>query len=183
VERVGAQAERSVSGALSVDVRLKTGAFALEARFETPARGITCLFGPSGAGKSLLLLAIAGLRRFDAGRIAFGARVLDEIGAQAAPQRRGIGLVFQDTRLFPHLSVSGNLAYAYTRTPPQLRKLEVREAAAHFDLTALLDRPVRNLSGGEKARVALARALLSRPELLLLDEPFAALDKKRPAAY
>ncbi len=172
-----------MSETLSVDARLRLDVFALDARFEAPARGVTCLFGPSGAGKSLLLSVLAGLRRIDEGRIALGSRVLDDVSVHVPPHQRGIGLVFQDARLFPHLSVRGNLDYAYARTPPERRKLTLEQVAQHFDITPLLERPVRNLSGGEKSRVALARALLSTPDLLLLDEPFAALDGPRRTAF
>ncbi len=172
-----------MSDMLSADLRLTRGAFTLNAAFEAPLAGITALFGPSGAGKSLVLSTLAGLRRIESGRIALGARVLDDIAASTyvPPHQRGLGLVFQDARLFPHLTVRGNLAYATRRAPKQRVTLE--EAAAEFDITPLLDRPIRNLSGGEKRRVALARAILSAPDLLLLDEPFAALDGARRRAF
>lgn len=171
-----------MSGALQVDARLKRGTFELAAAFEAPMRGITVLFGPSGAGKSLLLSAIAGLAKLDAGRVAIGADVLEDAGAGArAPAHvREIGVVFQEARLFPHLTVRGNLAYAVKRAP---MAGSIDETAGMLDIAGLLDRPVRNLSGGEKARVALARALLSRSRLLLLDEPFAALDGVRRRAF
>lgn len=170
-----------MSEMLCADLRLTRGAFTLNAAFEAPLDGVTALFGPSGAGKSLVLSALAGLRRIEAGRIALGARVLDDAATHAPPHHRGLGLVFQDARLFPHLSVRGNLAYALRRAPTPRVTLEA--AAAEFDITPLLDRPIRNLSGGEKSRVALARAILSAPDLLLLDEPFAALDGARRRAF
>lgn len=168
---------------LDIDARLTRGAFTLNARARAPLGGVTALFGPSGAGKSLLLSALAGLQPITSGRIALAGRVLDAPAEKihVPPHQRGIGLVFQDARLFPHLSVRGNLLYARERAPAH--KLSLDEAAAHFDVAALLDRPVRNLSGGEKSRVALARALLSAPDLLLLDEPFAALDGARRRAF
>jgi molybdate transport system ATP-binding protein len=170
---------------LEADFTLARGAFRLAARFETPLSGIIAVFGPSGAGKSMLLSALAGLDRIDDGRISLSGRVLDDAAARVrvAPHLRGVGLVFQDARLFPHLSVRGNLAYACERAPAGRRKLTLEDAAAYFDIGALLDRPTRNLSGGEKSRVALARALLSAPDLLLLDEPFAALDGARRRAF
>lgn len=171
--------------ALVADIRLKRGAFALHAAFEAPLDGVTAIFGPSGAGKSMLLGAIAGLRKLDAGRIVLGDRVLDDVAARrhVAPHERGVGLVFQNTRLFPHLSVEDNLLYAQKRAKYVRPLTTLTEAASRLDITALLQRPVRNLSGGERSRVALARALLSAPDLLLLDEPFAALDGARRSVF
>ena len=165
---------------LSVHARMRRSAFSLDARFEAPLDAVTAVFGPSGAGKSLLLSAIAGLARHE-GEIRLGARVLDGGDTRLPAHERNVGLVFQDARLFPHLSVRGNLDYAARRAPRALVSLD--DAASLFDLTALLERPVRNLSGGERGRVALARALLSAPDLLLLDEPFAALDGTRRQAF
>jgi molybdate transport system ATP-binding protein len=163
--------------ALQADIALRQGAFTLNARFTAPGDGITVLFGPSGSGKSTLLSALVGLKRPDQGSIALGDRKLDNI----APHRRGIGLVFQDARLFPHLTARQNLFYAQRRAPRAT--VSLGDAAEFFDLSAILDRPVGNLSGGEKSRVALARALLSAPEFLLLDEPFAALDGPRRRSF
>jgi molybdate transport system ATP-binding protein len=164
---------------------VRRGDFLLEASFDAPADGITALFGPSGAGKSMLLSAIAGLHRFERGILRWNGRVFEDAAKRerAAPHQRGIGLVFQDARLFPHLTVRGNLAYAERRRPADRVVPVIDEMAQRLDISDLLSRPVRNLSGGEKSRVALARALLSAPELLLLDEPFAALDGKRRRAF
>jgi molybdate transport system ATP-binding protein len=159
---------------LDADLHLDQGKFSLAARFTAPD-GITALFGPSGAGKSSLLSALAGLKAAS-GRIALNGKSVEGLG----PHQRGFGLVFQDARLFPHLTVGGNLVYAQRRAPP---RFALPEMAAFFDIANLLDRPVGNLSGGEKGRVALARALVAAPDFLLLDEPFAALDGARRRAF
>ncbi|HJT44136.1 MAG TPA: ATP-binding cassette domain-containing protein [Rhizomicrobium sp.] len=166
---------------LDVHVRLTRGAFHLAAKFTAPGDGITALFGPSGGGKSSLLAAIAGLVPSQ-GEIRLGDRMLSAQGTHLPPHKRGIGLVFQDARLFPHLTARRNIAYAWTRAPANKRP-RLEEVARFFDITALLDRPVGNLSGGEKSRVALARALAAAPDFLLLDEPFAALDGQRRRAF
>ncbi len=170
---------------LDVQVRVERKGFTLDASFKAPLDGVTAIFGPSGAGKSELLAAICGLSRLKQGRIALGGRVVDDVakGVRTPPHERGIGVVFQDARLFPHLSVRGNLEFAERRAPPDRRRITLSDAAAMFDVSALLDRAVRNLSGGERMRVALARALLSAPDLLLLDEPFVALDSRRRRAF
>ena len=167
------------------DAVVTRGAFTLNASLETPLNGITVVFGPSGAGKSMLLATIAGLNRLSGGHIALGGRVLEDGAARerVPSYQRGVGLVFQDARLFPHLTVRGNLRYAEQRRPADRTAPVVEDIAARLDLADLLDRQVRNLSGGEKSRVALARALVSAPEMLLLDEPFAALDGRRRRAY
>lgn len=163
---------------LTADVELALGPFRLTAKFTAPGDGITVLFGPSGSGKSSLLSVLAGLRRPDYGAIHLGGRSLDDTPAH----RRGIGLVFQDARLFPHLSVRQNIAYAWKRAPEQTRPA-IAAVAKFFDIAKQLDRPVANLSGGEKSRVALARAVAAAPDFLLLDEPFAALDGARRRAF
>jgi molybdate transport system ATP-binding protein len=168
---------------LNVDIALKRGGFALAAQFRAPGDGITVLFGPSGSGKTSLLLAMAGLVKSD-GWIRLGPRLLgdSEKSIHLQPHQRGIGMVFQDARLFPHLTVRRNIAYAWKRAPEDRRR-PVEDAARFFDIVSLMDRPVGNLSGGEKSRVALARALVAAPDFLLLDEPFAALDGPRRRAF
>jgi len=167
--------------ALDVDVKIARGAFRLAASFTAPADGITVLFGPSGSGKSSLLSAIAGLTKCD-GMIRLGSRPLDGGNVHVPPHERGLAMVFQDARLFPHLTARQNIAYAWRRAPAD-RRPRIDDTARFFDIVSALDRPVGNLSGGEKSRVALARALAAAPDFLLLDEPFAALDGRRRRAF
>jgi molybdate transport system ATP-binding protein len=162
---------------LQADIEMRQGEFSLAARLEMPGDGIAVLFGPSGSGKSTLLAVLAGLKAAERQAIMLDGRDLSHL----PPHGRGIGLVFQDARLFPHLSVRRNIEYAVRRAPRGAPAIE--EVAQFFDIAGLLDRRVRNLSGGEKSRVALARALVSRPDFLLLDEPFAALDGARRRAF
>lgn len=167
---------------LEARIRLRQGSFLLDADFSAPGDAVTALFGPSGAGKSTLLSVLAGLKRCDGHILVNGRLCADsETGVHVPPHRRGFGLVFQEARLFPHLTAGQNLAYARRRAPQS--RFDMDDVAAFFDIAALLDRPVGNLSGGEKSRVALARALLGAPDFLLLDEPFAALDGARRRAF
>lgn len=155
-------------------------AFALEARIAASGRTLA-ICGPSGAGKTTLLTIVAGLLRPNAGRIVVdGATFLDsEKGVDLAPRRRRIGYVFQESRLFPHLSVEQNLRYGEKFTPAPRRIVDFDAVTTLLGLASLLARRPDNLSGGEKQRVAIGRALLSSPSLLLLDEPLAALDDAR----
>jgi molybdate transport system ATP-binding protein len=139
---------------------------------------VTVLFGPSGAGKTTVLRALAGLDRPQAGSITFEDRPWFDAarGVFVAPQARGVGLLFQEYALFPHLTVAANLAFGLHRLARAERAARVGELAERFGLTALLERRPGKLSGGERQRVALARALAPRPRLLLLDEPLSALD-------
>lgn len=165
---------------MAVAIRRRLGTFDLDVAFTAPADGITMLFGPSGAGKSSILAAIGGLSRPDAGRIAVADRLLFDsaAGVDIPPQRRGIGWVHQDARLFPHLPVEGNLRYGQRRARGTHR-IGFDEVVEVLAIRSLLGRRVATLSGGERQRVALGRALLSQPALLLLDEPLAALDAPR----
>jgi molybdate transport system ATP-binding protein len=167
-----------------VELRHRLGAFVLDAAFEFGGDpGVTALFGPSGAGKSTVLNAIAGLFKPEFGRIVLGGEtLLDTERSIAVPAReRRIGMVFQDSRLFPHLTVRKNLLYGWARAlnKPPLGAIDAIVALLALD--ALLERRPRTLSGGEKSRVALGRALLMSPRALLLDEPMAALDAARKA--
>ncbi|RWH70833.1 molybdenum ABC transporter ATP-binding protein [Mesorhizobium sp.] len=167
---------------LSVDIRHSLGDFALEARFESAGR-LTALFGPSGSGKSTLINLIAGLIRPDKGRIAVNGRVLVDTEARVfvPMHKRRIGMVFQDARLFPHMSVAGNLRYGRWFTPSSERYAKMNAVVDLLGIDHLLDRRPARLSGGEKQRVAIGRALLASPKLLLMDEPLASLDEARKA--
>jgi molybdate transport system ATP-binding protein len=169
-----------VTAPLSVHLEKRLAGFVLDLAFEGAA-GITVLFGPSGAGKSLTLAAIAGEVRPDQGRIAVGDTVLFDRAARIdlKPEARGVGWVFQDARLFPHLSVEGNLRYGLKRAGSRTPRIAFDEVAAVLGLERLLARRPRDLSGGEAQRVSLGRALLSQPRLLLMDEPLSALDDFR----
>jgi len=171
-----------VSGILSVAVGHRQGAFALSARFETPG-GVTALFGRSGSGKTTLVNAIGGLLRPDRGRVALGDTVLldTERGLFVPRHRRRIGIVFQEGRLFPHLSVRQNLLFGRWFAPRDEEGVDVGTVVDLLGIGPLLGRRPAGLSGGEKQRVAIGRALLSKPRLLLMDEPLAALDHQRKA--
>jgi molybdate transport system ATP-binding protein len=139
---------------------------------------ITAIFGPSGSGKTTLLDAVAGLRRIADGEITIDGRTLfsSARGINLSPQQRGIGYVPQESALFPHLSVRKNILFGAERAGYATKTIETDHVLNILEIGHLLDRPVTNISGGEAQRVALARAILSQPELLLLDEPLAALD-------
>jgi molybdate transport system ATP-binding protein len=167
-----------------VELHCKQGAFVLDCAFafgDVPC--VTALFGPSGAGKSTIIHAIAGLLRPQTGRIVLGNETLFDSarGIFIPPRERRIGVVFQDTRLFPHLSVRANLVYGWRRTVTRSEAKTIDDIVALLGLEASLDRRPRTLSGGERSRVALGRALLMNPRALLLDEPLAALDAPRKA--
>jgi molybdate transport system ATP-binding protein len=168
---------------MSVEIRIRHRfkTFALDVAFMAERAGVTALFGPSGAGKTSVVNAIAGLFRPDGGRIAVGSRVVldTEAGIFVPARARRTGYVFQDSRLFPHMSVEDNLRFGHRRAPHPMDENEIEHVVEMLGLTHLLERNPRALSGGEKGRVALGRALLSSPDILLLDEPLAALDAAR----
>ncbi len=151
------------------------GAFALDAEFRMPGRGVTALFGPSGSGKTTLLRLIAGLARAP-GRLVVNGEVWQDEKTFLPTPRRALGYVFQEASLFPHLSVRGNLDYGWQRVPAGERTLNREDVIGWLGLDSLIDRMPHQLSGGQRQRVALGRALLSCPRLLLMDEPMAALD-------
>jgi molybdate transport system ATP-binding protein len=163
---------------LSVDIEQRLSPlFSLEAHLTAPT-GVTILFGASGSGKTTVLRCLAGLMRPDSGRIAVGERVLfDSVAGIDVPVRhRHVGYVFQQLALFPHLSIEENIGYGLHRLPRDERRARVRAIAAAFHIDSLLDRKPAQTSGGERQRAALARALVTTPSLLLLDEPLSALD-------
>ena len=168
---------------LALDISHRLGNFTLDATLSVTEPGIMALFGRSGSGKSTLLNSIAGLRRPDAGRIVVDGRVLfdSDMNVNVSPERRRLGYVFQDARLFPHLSVRGNLDYGLRRVSPARRHVAYDQVVALLDLEPLLERRPAKLSGGEKQRIAIGRALLASPGLLLMDEPLASLDAARKA--
>ncbi len=166
---------------LKVDLQSQRGRFRLNAQFTAPTPGITAVFGRSGCGKTSLLNALAGLDRGATGRIQLDdATWLDSANQQRiSTERRRVAYVFQDARLFPHYSVEGNLRYGSRGPASANTAREFDSVVELLGLSALLQRRPLGLSGGEKQRVAIGRALLSQPKLLLLDEPLASLDRAR----
>ncbi len=160
--------------------KLSLGSFSLDAAFEAPPCGITGVLGPSGSGKTTLLRCVGGLERQVSGRFQIGERIwLDsERGVCVPAHRRSVGFVFQHANLFPHLSVRANLLYGSRRVPQRHRRFELETVVQWLGLSNLLDRRPFRLSGGEQQRVAIGRALLRSPELLLLDEPLTSLDQR-----
>ena len=167
---------------IEFDIRHRLGSFALDARLSAPP-GLTALFGPSGSGKSSLVNIVAGLIRPDRGRVVVDGEILVDTdrGVFLAPHHRRIGYVFQEGRLFPHLTVRQNLLYGRWFAPKGGRGAELGQVVDLLGIGALLDRRPGLLSGGEKQRVAIGRALLSNPRIVLMDEPLASLDEARKA--
>ena len=168
---------------LAVTIAKRRGSFDLDVAFQAPTPGIVALFGRSGSGKTTAVEVLAGLLAPDSGDVRLEELVLvDTAAGYALPaERRRIGYVFQDARLFPHLSVRGNLGYGLKRAPAGAQAIGFDEVTSLLGLAPLLARRPYTLSGGERQRVALGRALLSQPRLLLLDEPLASLDASRRA--
>ena len=161
------------------DVRYPS--FHLSVDLDLPTSGITVLFGPSGSGKTTLLRCLAGLERASDGFMQFGNDVWqDEAKGLCLPlHSRPIGYVFQEPRLFPHYSVRSNLLYGYKRIPVEERRISIEQVVSILGIEHLLERRIHKLSGGEQQRVAIGRALLTSPKLLLMDEPLASLDIQR----
>lgn len=167
---------------LRIDIKAKLGAFSLDVKFTAP-NGVTVLFGPSGCGKSSVINAIAGLIRPDQGQIICASRPLFDSAARVnlPPHRRRLGVIFQDARLFPHLSVQQNLTYGRWFAGTHRQGPSLPDVCDLLGIGHLLHRRPAALSGGEAARVAIGRALLSAPDMILADEPLAALDEARRA--
>lgn len=167
---------------LRLDVSKRLGDLSLDIAFAAQARAVG-IFGRSGAGKTSLVTMIAGLLRPDRGSITLDGDVLDDTSAavHVPPYRRRIGYVFQDARLFPHLTVRGNLDYGRRANGLDADPAQTSRITDMLDIGALMPRRIAALSGGERQRIALGRALLAQPRLLLLDEPLASLDEARKA--
>jgi molybdate transport system ATP-binding protein len=166
---------------LALRVALARPQFSLAVDCGVPTRGITGLFGPSGSGKTTLLRCIAGLERRAQARIAFDDEIWQDADHFVPTHRRRIGYVFQESSLFAHLDVRGNLEFGLRRVPPAERHLRFDEAVTLLELETLLPRRAPQLSGGERQRVAIGRALLTNPRLLLMDEPVSSLDQRSKA--
>ena len=168
---------------LKLNARLDRGDFALDVDLALPGHGITALFGPSGSGKTTCLRVLAGLERSARARVQVGHETWQDSaqGVFVPTHRRALGYVFQEASLFDHLTVEGNLRFGFDRTPAALRRHDWRHGLELLGIGHLLQRWPHELSGGERQRVAIARALATSPQLLLMDEPLAALDAARKA--
>ena len=166
---------------MEVKVKRRQGDFSIDINFTCAKSGITALYGPSGAGKTSIINMVAGLIRPDSGSISINGLCLfdSKRGINLPPERRQIGYVFQDGRLLPHISVRANLTYGMHLKPEAQRFVSFDEVVDLLDISHLLDRRPAKLSGGEKQRVAIGRALLTSPAILLMDEPLASLDSAR----
>ena len=167
-------------GALRVNIEYKMEDFLLKAEFIAPP-GLTAFFGKSGAGKTTLVNLIAGLEKPRTGHIEVGGKVLfsSDHGTNIPTERRRIGYIFQEDRLFPHLSARANLSFGLRFQKPSVQRHTFEDVVTLLDLHSLLERRPAKLSGGERQRVAIGRALLTSPEILLMDEPLVSLDSTR----
>lgn len=168
---------------LKINVKKQQGSFSVQVKFTVDCTGVTALFGPSGSGKTSIINMVAGLTRPDEGHVIVNGRTLfdSEKRIDIPPEKRGFGYVFQDGRIFPHMSVLSNLTFGMKLVPRNRRTVSFDEVVELLGIDGLLGRRVANLSGGEKQRVAIGRALLTSPSLLLMDEPLASLDAARKA--
>jgi molybdate transport system ATP-binding protein len=169
--------------AIEFQAQLTRHGFALDIHTTLPATGVTVLFGPSGSGKTTCLRVLAGLEPSATGRVCVAGEVWQDsaTGVFRPVHQRALGYVFQEASLLPHLSVQGNLQFGFNRTPPAQRRVGWDQALALLGIGHLLARMPHALSGGERQRVAIARALATSPQILLMDEPLAALDAQRKA--
>ncbi|EHQ52623.1 molybdate ABC transporter ATPase [Ectothiorhodospira sp. PHS-1] len=163
---------------MSIEARffLDRGDFTLDVDLDIPGQGVTALFGRSGSGKTTILRCLAGLERIREGRLRFNGATWQEGRRWLPVHKRPLGYVFQEASLFPHLKVRDNLLYGFRRLIPDRRRLVLDDVSALLGLADLLDRYPDALSGGQRQRVAIGRALLTSPQLLLMDEPMASLD-------
>ena len=166
---------------IEVRLQLNYSGFALDVDLKLPGRGVTALYGHSGSGKTTCLRCIAGLERAGDGFVQINDQVWQDSrnGVFVPPHKRALGYVFQEASLFPHLSVLANLEFGLKRIPKAQRRVDLAQATQLLGIGHLLDRHPQHLSGGERQRVGIARALLTSPQLLLMDEPLAALDSQR----
>ena len=166
---------------MDVRLHLKYAAFALDVDLQLPGRGVSALYGHSGSGKTTCLRCIAGLERAEEGFVKINDEVWQDSqkGLFVPAHKRALGYVFQEASLFPHLSVRANLEFGLKRIPRQQRRVDMAQATELLGIGHLLERHPQHLSGGERQRIGIARALLTSPRLLLMDEPLAALDSKR----
>ncbi|WP_339426043.1 molybdenum ABC transporter ATP-binding protein [Pseudomonas proteolytica] len=166
---------------IEVRLQLNYSGFALDVDLKLPGRGVTALYGHSGSGKTTCLRCIAGLERAGDGFVQINDQVWQDSrnGVFVPPHKRALGYVFQEASLFPHLSVLANLEFGLKRIPKGQRRVDLAQATQLLGIGHLLDRHPQHLSGGERQRVGIARALLTSPQLLLMDEPLAALDSQR----
>ena len=172
-----------MSASIEVRLQLDYPGFDLDLDLQLPGRGVTALFGHSGSGKTTCLRCIAGLERASQAFV----RINDEVWQDSRqkifipPHKRALGYVFQEASLFPHLSVRANLEFGLRRIPRSQRQVDMAQATGLLGIGHLLERDPGTLSGGERQRIGIARALLTSPNLLLMDEPLAALDSRRKA--
>jgi len=164
---------------LQAHFKINKGDFSLEVNFTIPEQGITAIMGSSGCGKTTLLRTIAGLERCESGFLKVGAETWQDEKVFVPTHKRSLGYVFQEPSLFDHLNVTGNLKYGLKRLKGVKQNVSLKHAVHLLGIEHLLSRHVDQLSGGERQRVAIARALALSPELLLMDEPLAALDSAR----
>ncbi|MCL1940208.1 MAG: molybdenum ABC transporter ATP-binding protein [Desulfovibrionaceae bacterium] len=166
---------------MRVSVQRRLGNCCIDVSFQSDESGITALFGPSGAGKSSIINMVAGLQKPDSGTIFIRGRCLFDSArsVNVPPEKRNTGYVFQEGLLFPHISVRGNLLYGQRRKQSDDRGIDFDQVVSLLGIQHLLSRMPKTLSGGEKQRVAFGRAVLSNPDVLLMDEPLASLDAAR----